>query len=346
MSEKVLNRDISVDILRGIAIIIMIAAHAAAGALVEPHPFWFRVYSSFAAPIFILLAGMMVAYTANLKGYKIMHFITKALMLLAVGILIDVLIWQIYPCTTVDVLYPIAVSLPLVYLAGKLKTSWQIAIIATIFLLTPILQHLLGYTDYPIEIYLSGELADEVANQTNILNHWLIDGWFPLFPWLGFSLLGQVFFKLRKRLESFADKKLLFGGGIIFIVGCISWAFFPGKFLSRAGYSELFYPPTIGYILTAIGVVTILFYLIDLKPGLAVYKPLQVVGESSLFFYVLHFIIIEYVLIPLELDNTLGMFLMSYAVFSAFIILAAYGLRNLKTRFKMKNPVVKFIIGG
>lgn len=346
MGEKVLTRDISVDILRGIAIIIMIAANASAGLLAEPHPYWFRLYSTIAAPLFILIAGLMVAYTANRKGYKIGHYLLRALMLLVVGVLLDVLIWHCYPFTTVDVLYLIAVSLPLVYFFDKLKMPWQIAIIAAIFLLTPVLQNNLGYTDYPIEIDLSGELNEVVPNQTNILNHWLVDGWFPLLPWLGFGLLGSLFFKLRQSLNSFANIKYLLAGLSFSAVGGVIWAFFPGKQLTRAGYSELFYPPTIGFILTSIGVMFILFYLVDLKPGLVGYKPFQVVGESSLFMYIIHFPLIEYVLIPFVTNNTLGVFLLTYAGFSAFLVLVAYGLRCFRNRMQIKNPIAKFFIGG
>jgi surface polysaccharide O-acyltransferase-like enzyme len=98
--------------------------------------------------------------------------------------------------------------------------------------------------------------------------------------------------------------------------------------------------------LTTLGVTAILFYLIDLKPGLAVYKPLRVVGESSLLMYILHLVVIQYVLVPLELDKSLGTFLLIYVFFAALIILAGYGLRKLKTRFKPKNQVVKFFLGA
>src|SRR5262245_51031015 len=62
-------RDPSIDVLRGLAVFMMVAANLAASALEGPHPLWFRLYGSFAAPLFVLLSGMMVAYTARRKAY-------------------------------------------------------------------------------------------------------------------------------------------------------------------------------------------------------------------------------------------------------------------------------------
>ena len=61
-------RDSTVDALRGLAIATMVAANLASLVLPEPHPFWFRLYGSFAAPTFILLSGMMVSLTWRRHG--------------------------------------------------------------------------------------------------------------------------------------------------------------------------------------------------------------------------------------------------------------------------------------
>lgn len=51
--ETMVMRDKTIDILRGLAIFTMIAANISPYVLIEPHPFWFRLYGSFAAPLFI-----------------------------------------------------------------------------------------------------------------------------------------------------------------------------------------------------------------------------------------------------------------------------------------------------
>jgi uncharacterized membrane protein len=171
---SMVNRDRTIDILRGLAIFTMVAANMAGPVLVEPHPFLFRFYGSFAAPLFILISGMMVALTTQTKGHDLKYFLVRGMLIIAVGAFIDMLIWKIYPFTTVDVLYLIGISLPLAYLFQRLNTRYQCLIVISIFILTPFLQNIFGYADYPTEFFFpSGALTIIIENQTSILNHWV-----------------------------------------------------------------------------------------------------------------------------------------------------------------------------
>ena len=107
--------------------------------------------------------------------------------------MIDVAFEGIRPFTSMDVLYLLGVSLPLGFLALRLPTSVRWGLIFLIFAATPLLQHGLGYTEYPTEYELRGKEVEESAaaqTHTSIWHHVLIDGWFPLVPWFGFTLLG------------------------------------------------------------------------------------------------------------------------------------------------------------
>lgn len=346
--EKSRNRDTTIDILRGLAIFTMVAANMAPTVLASPHPLLFRFYGSFAAPLFILISGMMVVFTAQAKGHGLRYFLLRGAMIIAVGALIDVLIWRIIPFTTVDVLYLIGISLPLAYLFSRLDSIPQWIIIIFIFLATPLLQMNFGYTDYPTEFFLSGEPTIIVANQTGILNHWIIDGWFPIFPWLGFSLLGVNIATLRwnKSSTNLGKTKISLIGICILASGSILWWFHPSSLLTRAGYSELFYPPTIGYIVAAIGIIVILFSIVDRTPSFGVYKPLQLLGESALFMYILHLVLIEYVIAPIEPPQIFQFYLLTYIILSSFLISIAYGLKVLKIRWKDRPFVIRFLLGG
>lgn len=340
------NRDITIDILRGLAIFTMVAANLAGPVLAEPHSIWLRLYGTFAAPLFILISGMMVALTAKTKGHVFKYFLFRGIMIIIVGALIDVLIWRIYPFTTVDVLYLIGLSLPLSYLFSRLDNKSRWFIIMLIFLATPLLQKVLGYTDYPTEYNLMGELTIIIGNQTNIISHWLVDGWFPIFPWLGFSFLGVNLAKLRLDNANFRKKFFSFIAFCILAFGSIIWWLYPGKLLTRAGYSELFYPPTLGYIFSAIGLIILLFSIVDWKPYIIVYKPLQALGESALFMYVLHLVLIEYAIVQIWQDINLQKFLVIYIVLSFSLILIAYGLRGLKVKWKGRPFIIRVLLGG
>lgn len=342
------NRDTTIDILRGLAIFTMVAANMAASVLASPHPFLFRLYGSFAAPLFILISAMMVVFTVQTKGHGLKYFLLRGMMIITVGALIDVLIWKIYPFTTVDVLYLIGISVPLAYLFHRLDTLSRWIIVISIFLVTPVLQMNLGYTDYPTEFSLSGEQTIIIANQTGIFNHWIIDGWFPIFPWLGFSLLGVNLAALRwnKLHATFGKINIFLIGICILAFGGILWRLYPGSLLTRAGYSELFYPPTVGYITSAIGIIVILFSIVDWKPLINAYKPLQALGESSLLMYILHLALIEYIIAPIKSEQIFQVFLLIYIVLSSLLISIAYGLSVLKNRWKDRPFIVRFLLGS
>ncbi|MBI5789685.1 MAG: DUF1624 domain-containing protein [Candidatus Schekmanbacteria bacterium] len=327
------QRDITIDTLRGIAVFTMLAANLAGMILAEPHPFGLRLYGSFAAPLFILLAGMTVGFTVQAKGYGLKKFLQRGLTLLMTGILLDLLLWRIYPLTTVDVLYLIAVSLPIAYLFLRLKPALRWALIIALFLITPWLQRVLGYTDYPSEFDLSGEISIAVTNQTGILNHWLIDGWFPVFPWLGFALLGA---NLAAWREVFSAKRFLVYSLTLLSGGIIIWQAFPGAMLTRDGYSELFYPPTLGFSLTALAVIFLLFYIVDKTKELSLYKPFRMLGQSSLLVYVLHLIIINFLIEPFWPETNLTTFFTIYLALSLFLTLIAFGVNLRRQKFVMR----------
>jgi uncharacterized membrane protein len=345
------DRDRTIDTLRGLAIFTMAASNMAASVAAQPHPFGLRLYGSFAAPLFILLSGMMVALTAQTKGYAWKHFLVRGTMIMMAGVFVDVVIWNgLCPFVDVDILYLIGLSVPLAFLSQRLGTSSQLIIVVLIFSLTPLLQKILGYTEYVNPISLWGEQTNTVPvkTQTSIFNHWIVDGWFPIFPWLGFSFLGVKFAYQRwnyQTFNTFGRKSILLLGLGILAFGSAIWWFYPGNLLIREEASELFYPPTIGYIITAIGLILTLFYIVDRKPSLFIYTPLRALGESSLFMYLIHIPLIEYVISPLWSKQKIQGYLLIYLAVLVFLILIAYGVRALKKRWKDRPFVIQFLLG-
>jgi uncharacterized membrane protein len=335
------GRDVSIDILRGIAIFTMIAPNLAAQVLAEPQPIWLRLYGSFAAPLFIIISGMMVYQTTQNQGHKTKHFLFRGGFLVLVGVLVDVLIWKIIPFMTVDVLYLIGVSLPIAFLFSRMNRWVRWIIVVLIFGATPVLQSVLGYTSYPTELTLLGQVTMVVPNQTSIFNHWIVDGWFPLFPWLGFSLLGVNLAELRwaqtTSSENKADNSILVLGSLLLVLGSAVWLIYPGSLLIRAGYSELFYPPTIGYIITTCGVAVILLNLVDRSRSAVGYRPLSAYGESSLFMYVLHLALIEYVFAPLLPAEDTQTFFLIYVGLAFLMAMIAFGLKLFTPRLRSRR---------
>jgi uncharacterized membrane protein len=345
------TRIATIDVLRGLAIFIMVPANMAAFVYVEPHAFWFRVLSSFAAPVFIGVAGMMIVLVARSENYGVRHYLVRGALLLAVAVLVDVLIFNITPFYSFDVLYLIGIACPLTYFYARLPRIHQWSLVALIFLVTPILQWTFGYTDDPGDYVLwesesgTGRVVPE--NPTGLLQHLLIDGSFPVFPWLGMSFAGattaQVFFLSARQS---APRGLSLAAVVLLIAGVMAWRVYPGPMFDRDGYSELFYPPTPGFMVTAFGAVLALLWTIHQAPNWTLYAPLRWLGECSLLMYVLHLAIIIYLLKPLFPDRQLPTFLViNFATVGSLSAIALI-IREMKSAWPHRPYLARFLFGG
>jgi len=344
------GRDTTIDALRGLAILIMIAANSSATIYAEPHPYWFRCLSSVAAPLFITLSGMMIRFSQIRKDYPFVYFLKRGLVLIGVAAFKDIAAWHMYPFTSFDVLYIIGISAPIAFLFGRInKTSLQWMLIAAVFLLTPVLQHLFGYTPYPTEISLDGSYYRVVENQTSVLNHLFIDGWFPIFPWLGFSLFGVMLARYRWEGEgnrSFYHKKVGLVAIACLSIGILLKVAFPVELLIRDGFGEVFYPPTLGFCIYTVGIILTLFGAFDKVAFFKAFKPVAIVGRSSLFLYILHTFAINYVF-SLLFEGLEGIhFALFWLFFAALITAVAYGLELLKKKWRQRPWFFRFLLGG
>ena len=314
-----------------------------------PLPRWLALYlagGSFVPALFLVIAGMTVFYTTIYKQYTLQHYLIRAgTLFVTAAIVIDVFVWGLIPFVGVDVLYMIGLSLPVAYLFRRLPTRWRWLLVITIFASTPILQRLLGYDIHPTAIRLSGE--NSIQNQFRampVLKHWLIDGWFPVVPWLGFALFGVNLGILRwqkKTLATFAQRNVLLIGGLIMSIGLVMWWMYDGPLYNRGGFREIFYPPTLAYIVTVTGQIMLLASFVDWKPGLFVYKPLRVYGESALFMYWTHHVIIRY----LKPVDTLGAVFATLGIGIVVTLVLAYALQRVRRRWPNRPALLRYVLG-
>ncbi|MFY9269209.1 MAG: heparan-alpha-glucosaminide N-acetyltransferase domain-containing protein [Candidatus Manganitrophaceae bacterium] len=344
-------RNLSIDVVRGLAILIMLPANMAAVVYAEPHAGWFRVLSSFAAPTFVSITGMMIAFGSAANKYDWRHYFIRGLLLLGVAACVDMLIWRFIPFYSYDVLYLIGIACPLSYFFTKTGRNVQLTLLGIIFLATPLLQNIFGYTDYPSEIYLwgpdAGRFSIEARNPTPVLQHLLIDGWFPLFPWLGISFSGAFiarYFFMSDQGEAYLPIGI--AAPALITTGSVVWTLYPGEHYIRAGYSEMFYPSTFGFILTSIGFLLAALRLTHWNPGAWIYAPLRWLGEASLFIYVLHYSIIHFVLESRFPDKPFFEFMVINFVTLLFLIIVAWCLHQMKQVWPCRPFLIRFLLGG
>jgi len=323
-------RNATLDSLRGLAVLTMIGANFAGEHLLEPHPMWFRFFGTFAAPLFVTLAGMMVFIGKHNKGRGFLYFLKRGAFVLALGALVDIMIWQCYPFASVDVLYLIGLALPLTYLFSLMPNRIRWISIVAVVGIAPFLQHRLGYADVPTFIRLHEKLPYK-THFSAIWKHWIIDGWFPLIPWIAFAWLGLQFESLRHLATTRLRTTLGIGLGVL-AVGVGLWILAPGPHLVREGYSELFYPLLPSFFILSVGLMITLFWVFQRFELGMISKALSVFGRSSLLVYVLHLVGIVYAF-PEHKKYTLS----TYAAYYAAIVIGVWLMTGFLARRKTKQ---------
>lgn len=343
-----------IDALRGLAIILMVPANLSP-YFVEPHPMWFRILGSFAAPMFIMVsAGMIV-----LRGdrHHLTYYLKRGGIVLSIGVLLDILLWGIFPFTSFDVLYPIGLAMPLLYLLRRTETRELFYISVIIILATYVLQALFGYHEEVLEVYFSELWLPGIGR---LLQSWFIDGWFPLFPWLGYAFIGALFY--RTLFGEGVGRSLHFVTyGIVLTVLGFTLLFVPLPFVrsiadgsilaSRGGYSEIFYPPTFAYVFASVGVVLLLSTLLRRLRFPPVHSILAFFGRYAMMVYILHQVIGVWVIEPAlaaagaETISSGPLFAVVNLLTLGLIAGICYGIELLKRRRHPHSLLARVLFG-
>jgi uncharacterized membrane protein len=344
LHQDEMGRYPAIDIFRGVAIFTMLAANAAAESLAPPHHFAFRIYGSFAAPIFVFLAGFMIA--AGYGKHSPAYFLRRGLEIILVGALIDVLIWRIVPLTTFDVLYLIGFGICLAGTFMKLNTPVRVTLTLLCLGAGPLLQQFVAYDERVHEFELAGFSFSELPQGFSWwIKSWLTDGWFPVFPWLGILFAGTLAVTHGAQVAKRTAVFLPFG--IVLFLSGLSWLFFHRPIESREGYSELFYPPGIPYLFAASGAIITGLSLMRFFKQANGLQLLRYLGSCSLFIYILHSAVIDFVLDAYFTNLSLEKFTLMYVLFAAAMIACARVLLEMKKKSSWKKvpKPLRFIFG-
>jgi uncharacterized membrane protein len=184
--------------------------------------------------MFILLSSMMVAL-GHLKGKSIRSSLARSLFLISVTVLCD-LANSVLPGINVDILYFLSLSLFFITLIARFSLPTLALLGIAVLVISAYLQ-----TKYSYRTEMLYSLTPENIQQVSqhffeeVPQRYLIDGWFPLFPWISVGILGLILGKLRypsleKRI-SFAKLKHILGAFVLLLVGGLLWWLFPGFIL-------------------------------------------------------------------------------------------------------------------
>lgn len=331
----------SIDIIRGFAILIMIFANAYPYLYpFEYCPKLLRLLFSTAAPTFIFLSGVSLRL-AQENGKEVPSLIIRACQVLFFAIIIDMLIWSIPPFISMDVLYLISFSLLITISLNRFSDNikWTIAILV-IFLST--------VTDnyYNFEMNeISVDSFFSVDFLSTALHHLFVDGWFPIFPWTGFAILGYLMCKKRLTLSEHSKLMLLIGITLIVVFILLYHLDTVKVNPIRNGYTEIFYPVTVPFLFFVFGLFFVITYLVIFN--LRGFSIISLIGKFSLPVYFIHSVLINfYTPVFLQSTNHFNYYIFFFGILTLYIITFVYlfFIKSFATKIK-KNRLASFLLG-
>ncbi len=293
----------SIDVLRMVAIFVMVIVHFLENLS------GIRDWSpdGFGAPLFTFLTGMSyrlwlsgqeARQTADTQISKIT--VRRGLFLFGLGFVFNFFVWLPDDVFIWDVLTFIGAALILLSVVRKLPTPVMIVAIVLSFLVSPVLQKLADYPAFWKEGYFSYD-----QTLSDILLGFLVTGYFPLFPWIGFPitgfLIGSIVF--RRDAESFPSLRRLIIAGISLLavsatavlMGWYAPGLLPGALFK--GWSM--FPASLEYVSGTLGLTILVFtwchLWMDRSAGRVPEKGILQVASTfsrySLSIYLLHHIV-------------------------------------------------------
>jgi uncharacterized membrane protein len=320
-SENITGRITSIDLLRGLVMVIMALDHvrmyfgygtwyASPTDLASTTPllFFTRWITHFCAPVFLFLAGTS-AFLRGSKNENIKHtgwfLFTRGLWLVFVEIIIVTFGWTFditFSLIILQVIWAIGISMillsVLVFLPMPVIFAIGIALVFGHNLLDPIRTRGAGIIDYIWYILHQPAVA--------FLNGRTLDIHYPVLPWAGLMTLGYVFGNLYRKDFPRAQRTLwLLASGIgafaLFILlrlvnaygEPVAWQ--PqgtGIFTLISFLNTTKYPPSLQFMLMTVGPALIFLALIEYTNP-KTNNPLVVFGRVPFFFYIIHIYLIH-----------------------------------------------------
>lgn len=292
----------SIDVLRTLAIFLMVLVHFLenlSGVAWAP--------AGLGAPMFGFLVGVSHQLWLNgqLKRDKTDEEIDRSttrrgLFIFTLGILFNILVWLPADTFNWDVLTLIGTAFIVLRFVRNLPDIVPLSICVVLFVASPFLRIQSGYHEYWLQGYF-----DPDWTFSQILMGYLVNGYFPLFPWLIFPLLGSV---VGKRIvPEDSEWKLTWSilKPITFIgIGMITISVLlrlTRPYQTGTSFNQLLggwtmFPPSVEYMTGMIGVEMVVFCLaiwwIDQKQKLSRYPRMlgfcQIMSRYSFSAYIIH----------------------------------------------------------
>jgi uncharacterized membrane protein len=254
-------------VLRAAAIVMMVVVHfvenlsgsyaGANGPFEGVHRVWWMP-TGFAAPTFAFLSG--VSYSLWLDGQRrrgrsdvsiAKSTIRRGLFLVGLGFTFNVFVWLPEDVFNWDILTLIGCGLLTLDAARRMPSPVVVLTAVLVVASAPLMRDVAGYGASWTEGYYDYEFT-----LPDVVLGWLVNGYFPVFPWLAFPLLG---FAAGPSLLVAPRKVMAIGCGLVAASAAVilSWPALPIVITDGEADPWTMFPASMAYVFGTLGGVCI-----------------------------------------------------------------------------------------
>jgi uncharacterized membrane protein len=344
------SRLVAIDWMRGLVMVLMTLDHSSdafnAGRLFtdsvrldrQPLPtfdFFTRWVSHICAPSFVFLAGASLALSIDRRTRdgesprSIDGYILKRGLLITCFELWMSLVFGGPHTLVLQVLYAIGLGMVCMVLLRRLSTRWLLAFALLGWLASEPLAALAASVQGPLAI--PGELLFSGGFLGQAMGFGAVVG-YPLFPWLCCMALGFAFGRWLlgrpKECRAGDAARLLLRCGIVLLgvylvlrgangLGNMGLLRHDGSLVQWLHVSK--YPPSLTYWGLELGLAALLLALAFIVP--LTWAPLVLLGQTALFYYLLHAHLLELAAVVLSMHKRAGLLATYVAALAVLLLL-------------------------
>ncbi len=294
------QRWLSIDALRGVAVLLMIAQHVTYWICYPAksgHVLLFTgAMGGLAAPIFVTLAGLGATFLAQRRDDCDRTMVIRGVMVICYGYLMNFLTPHWFDPASWYVLHMIGFALMTAPLLRRMPTRALMWLFFVVLVTTIVLQ---TWLDTPYRLFNNN--MDSPTKPGGLLRFIAAEGFFPVFPWLAFFIAGMITGRwlLEGRLSN-----VWRAGVFLFAIMAVLLAFYYSGISFTRSKSLIrffmlrttFYPAMTPITLFLIGISLLFVYLsiqLDKKITFRSSNFLVCLGRASLTFLILHVAVIR-----------------------------------------------------
>lgn len=290
----------SIDALRGIAVLLMIQQHVLYWLCTDTKSskpvLVLSAMGGLAAPIFVTLAGVGSSLAVQRLSCLGLCMPLRGIIIIGFGYLLNFLAPHWFSLGAWYVLHLIGFAVMLSPLLQRISSPYVLGLMFAVIIMTAVLQ---TYFNTPFQLY-----NHQMGNPSNLwvfFKHVLVEGFFPIFPWMAYFMAGIVSgrwlnYKKEKKIGYLAV--ILFGIFIgLMFCNFMNPAFKKSEFLIRVfTLIPSFYPSLVPIILLLMSLSLFFLYgiiFIEAKISQRNLRFLSDLGRSSMTLLIVHVAVIR-----------------------------------------------------